>query len=68
MICYRSKAVVARTYGHVCVRPWGRLLGGVAGARAVRFSVAHGIYAASFLGAVTRGALAYNLRMTNYFE
>jgi hypothetical protein len=34
----------------------------------VRFSVAHGIYAASFLGAVTRGALAYNLRMTNYFE
>ena len=60
---------MVRTYVRPCVcEALGSAGGGVAGARAVRFSVAHGIYAASFLGAVTRGALAYNLRMTNYFE
>ena len=32
------------------------------------FSVAHGMYAAGFLGAITKGARANNLQMTNYFE
>ena len=32
------------------------------------FAVAHGMYAAGFLGAITRGARANNLQMTNYFE
>ena len=32
------------------------------------FAVAHGMYAAGFLGAVTRGARANNLQFTNYFE
>jgi len=45
--------------------PWRA---GAHGAKGVRFSVAHGMYAASFLGSVTRGALAQNLQMSNYFE
>lgn len=32
------------------------------------FSVAHGMYAAGFLGAVTRAAPEVNLQFTNYFE
>ena len=36
--------------------------------RVQTFSVAHGMYAAGFLGAVTRGARENNLKMTNYFE
>eukprot|EP01044_Picomonas_judraskeda_P004752 COSAG03_NODE_426_length_8006_cov_75.576957_3_plen_301_part_00 len=36
--------------------------------RVQTFSVAHGMYAAGFLGAVTRGARENNLQMTNYFE
>ena len=38
------------------------------GPNEIRFSVTHGMYAASFLGSVTRGAQAQNLQMTNYFE
>jgi hypothetical protein len=45
--------------------PWRAGAHGPAG---VRFSVAHGMYAASFLGSITRGARTYNLRMSNYFE
>ena len=33
-----------------------------------KFSVAHGMYAAGFLAAVTRGARANNLQFSNYFE
>ena len=32
------------------------------------FGVAHGMYAAGFLGAVTRGAAEYGLQFSNYFE
>ena len=32
------------------------------------FGVAHGMYAAGFLGAITRGAAKYGLQFSNYFE
>jgi alpha-L-arabinofuranosidase len=36
--------------------------------RVREFGVAHGMYAAGFLGAITRGARANDLQMSNYFE
>lgn len=36
--------------------------------RVTNFGVAHGMYAAGFLSAVTRSAQALNIRFTNYFE
>jgi len=45
--------------------PWRA---GAHGSKGVRFSVAHAMYAVSFLGSVTRGALAQNLQVSNYFE
>ena len=36
--------------------------------RVKTFGTAHGMYAAGFLGAVTRGARANNLQFSNYFE
>ena len=36
--------------------------------RVKRFGVPHGMYAAGFLSAVTRGSPVYNLTFTNYFE
>ena len=38
------------------------------GSAGVRFSVAHGMYAAGFLGMVTRESESLDLKFTNYFE
>ena len=45
--------------------PWRA---GANGPNKIRFSVAHGMYAAGFLGAITRGSQQFNLQFSNYFE